>query len=106
LARPDAERAFPPRGRLVAPAHEEARRVLIDVDVAVEPEVLGVRPEEAAGVGIPRDRVEILFLERPDVLRADLRGELDLGIAESLPLAGLPQAVADLEHGGSLFGSV
>ena len=89
-----------PRRQLVAPARDEARRVLVDVDVAVEPEVVGVRAQEAADVRVARDGREVLLLERADVLRADLRRELDLGVAEPLPLAGLPQAVADLEHGG------
>ena len=47
-------------------------------------------------------RLEVLLLEGADVLRADLRRELDLGVAESLPLARLSEAVADLEHGRSL----
>src|SRR5690349_21791277 len=46
--------------------------------------------------------IELATKIRADVLRADLRRELDLRIAEPLPLAGLAQAVADLEHAGSL----
>src|SRR5581483_9120923 len=95
-----------PRGRLVRPVvrQVEARCVLVDVDLAVEAEVVGVRAQEAAHVGVAGERVEVLLLERPDVLRADLRRELDLGVAEPLALARRPQAVADLEHGLSVPG--
>ena len=34
-------------GSVAPPARDEARRVLVDVDVAVEPEILRIRPQEA-----------------------------------------------------------
>src|SRR5207248_8911633 len=78
-----------------------SRGVLVDVDLAVEPQILRVCPQEPTRIGVPRDRIEVLLLEGPDVLRADLRPELDLGIAESLPLARLPEARSE-EHTSEL----
>src|SRR5258707_10533324 len=40
----------------------------------------------------------MLFLERANVLRTDLRRELDLRIVEALAHARFTEAVADLEH--------
>ena len=45
--------------------------------------------------------VELLVLERAQVLGADLRRLLDLGEVEALAQARLAEAVADLEHGGA-----
>ena len=44
----------------------------------------------------------MLVLERLDVLRADLRRQLDLRVIESLVLTRLAQAIADLEHSAAI----
>ena len=75
-----------------------ARVVLVDVELAVEAEELRVRAHEALDVRARREHLEMLFLERADVLRADLRRELDLRIVEALADARFTEAVADLEH--------
>ena len=75
-----ADRRAATRRRL--PPHE-ARVVLVDVELAVEAEVLGVRAQEALDVGLRRQQLELLVLERAQVLAADLRGELRLGRSRS-----------------------
>ena len=84
--------------RLLEAVGDEPRVVLVDVELAVEAQVLGVGPEEALDVRARREQLEMLVLERLDVLRADLRRELDLGVVEPLAHPRLAQAVADLEH--------
>ena len=74
-------RAAGANGRLLLP-DDEAGVVLVDVELAVEPEVLGVRAEEALDVGLRGQQVEALVLERAQVLAADLRAVLDLGEVE------------------------
>src|SRR5581483_2229026 len=98
------------RGRAAADAPLEhllagavADVVLIDVQLAVEPEVVRVRPQEALHVRRPGQRLERLVLERPEVLRADLRALLELREVELLAHARLAQAVTDLEHGERPF---
>ena len=75
-----------------------ARVVLVDIELAVEPEELRVRAQEALDVGARGKHRELLFFERADVLRADLRRELDLRVVEALTDARFAEAVADLEH--------
>src|SRR5581483_5211548 len=82
---------------VVGPA-DEARVELVDVQLAVQAEVLGVRAQETLDVGLRREELELLVLERAEVLAADLRRELRLREVEAPALASLPEAVADLEH--------
>src|SRR5262249_5824166 len=96
------------RHRPLAPAEQlvlvvlvaEARVVLVDVQLSVEPEVVSVRPQEALDVGAGRERVVLLVLEAADVLRTDLGLGLDLVVGELAPGARLAEGVSDLEHGG------
>ncbi len=76
----------------------EAKVVLVHVQVAVEPEELGVLAEEAPPVRIRRERFETLVLERFQLLRPDPRRRLDVRQLELSVVARLPQAAADLEH--------
>ena len=69
----------PLRARLPVLAGDEARVVLVDVELAVEAEVVGVGAQEALDVGLRREHVELLLLERAQVLAADLRRLLGLG---------------------------
>ena len=101
LARPalSARRRHAARAqRRVVLADREARVVLVDERLPVEPERLGVGAEEAAHVRRRRQDVEPLVLERAEVLRADLRPLLELGEVEVLAEAGLAEAGADVEH--------
>ena len=84
------------------PVADEAGAELVDVELAVEPEVLRVRPQESLDVRVRGEHLELLVLERMDVFRANLRRELDLRVLEALPDPGLAQAVADLEHAPSV----
>src|SRR6266545_4811217 len=72
--------------------------VLVDVQLAVEAEVFGVSAQEALDVGLRRQLVEPLLLERAEVLAADLRARLDLRQGDLLPFPGLAEAATDLEH--------
>ena len=94
----------PPRAqRRIVLADGEARVVLVDERLAVEAERLRVRAQEAAHVRRRRQDVELLVLERAEVLRTDLRPLLQLGEVEVLTEAGLAEAGADVEHeGGAL----
>ena len=56
------------------------------------PSDVRVRPQEALDVGVPRELVELLRLERAQVLRPHLRAELHLVEVEPLARAGLAQA--------------
>ena len=78
---------------------DEARVVLVDVQLAVEAEVLGVGAQEALDVGLRRQHVELLLLERAQVLAADLGRKLGLREVEAPAHARFPEAVANLEHG-------
>jgi hypothetical protein len=75
-----------------------ARVVLIDIELAVEAQVLRVRAQEAFDVGLARKDVELLVLEGSEVLGPNLGRLLDLGKIEALAQARLTEAVADLEH--------
>jgi hypothetical protein len=89
---------------VVEAVDDVARVVLVDVQLPVEPEELRIRAEEALDVRLRREDLELLVLDRADVLGADLRCELDLRILESLAHARLAQAVADLEHQWPILG--
>ena len=55
----------------------EARAVLVDQQVRVEPQELRVGAQEGLDVGRPRQHDPLLVLQRPQVLGADLRRLLD-----------------------------
>ena len=78
----------------------EPRAVLVDVQLAVESEVVGIRPQEAAHVRSAREDVELLVFHAADVLRADLRLGFDLVVAELPARAGLAEGCTNLKHMG------
>ena len=85
----------------------EARVVLVDVELPVEPEPVRVGAQEALDVRLRREDVERLLLERAQVARPDLGRLLDVGELELLAVTGLAQAVSDLEHGRpSILGQI
>ena len=71
------------RGSWSSPAADEARVVLVDVELAVEAEILGVGAQEALDVGLRGQHVELLLLERAQVLPADLGRKLGLREVEA-----------------------
>src|SRR5207248_2839318 len=106
-ARLDAPLLPGPRPRSAATRAEEllslddvARVVLVDIELAVQSEVLRVVPQEPLHVRLRGEHVELLLLERTEVLAANLGRLLDLGEIQVLAQARFPQAVADLEHAG------
>src|SRR5919206_485471 len=72
--------------------------VLVDEPLPLEPEVVGIRAEEAARVGRPRQRVEAVVLERGQVFPADFGVALDLRQLEPSTHARLAKTASDLEH--------
>ena len=96
LRPPGVRPARPERGFLFA--DEEARVVLVHVELAIEAQVLRVRAEKALDVGRSGELLELLLLERAQVLATDLRRLLELRELEPLAQARFTQAVADLEH--------
>src|SRR5581483_5853612 len=76
----------------------DARVVLVDVQLAVEAEVLRVRPQEALRVRIAGEHVPPFFLEGGQVPLADANRLVDLGGSEAPPGPGVPEAFTDLEH--------
>ena len=80
---------------------DEAGVVLVDVELAVEAEVFGIRAEEALDVRLGREHVEVLLFQGAEVLASNLRSLFDLGKVEALAQTRLTEAVTDLEHGGS-----
>ena len=72
--------------------------VLVDVEPPVEAERIRVDAEKALRVRVPRELVEPLVLQVPEVLGAHLRARLQLLEVEVLADARLAQARADLEH--------
>ena len=95
--RPDRTAARAQAAELVLADHE-ARVVLVHVELAVEPEHVGVVAQEALDVRLGRQQVELLLLEGAQVLAADLRPPLDFAEVQLLAQARLAKAVADLEH--------
>jgi hypothetical protein len=75
-----------------------AGRVLVHIELSVEAEGLRIRAEKALDVRLRGQDVERLVLEGAQVLRADLRGELDLRQVEPLLRPRVTQAVPELEH--------
>ena len=71
-------RARGARGASLVLADDVARVVLVDVELPVEAEVVGVRAQEALDVRLGREQLELLLLEGAQVLAADLRRLLDL----------------------------
>ena len=103
LALPASRRRHAPRPhRDLVLADDEPGVVLVHVELPVEAERVGVGAEEALDVGVRREQLEALVLERAEVLRADLRRVLELREVEALAQARLPEAVSDLEHAGIL----
>jgi hypothetical protein len=98
----EAELVVTPAGSarrcVVERSHGETRLVLVDVQLPVEPEEVGVPAQEPADICVRREHVELLLLERAQVLRADLRRELRLREVETLAHARLAQAGSELEH--------
>ncbi len=79
-------------------ADHEAGVVLVDVQLPVEPQILGVGAEEALDVGVRGQQLEALVLERPEVLAADLGAVLGVRELDVAAETCLAEAVADLEH--------
>jgi len=81
-----------------SPVGVEASVVLVDEELAVEAEVVGVGTEETLGVGRAREELEALVLERLQVARSDscLRRHL----AEFDPAANsrFAKGAPELEH--------
>ena len=90
------------RGRDVVVADREARVVLVDERLAVETERLRIRAQEAPHVRRRGKDLELLVLERAQVLRANLRALFELWEVELLTGAGLAEAGTDVEHEGGL----
>ena len=83
----------PPRSqRMLLLARDVARVVLVDVQLAVHPERIGVGAEEALDVGVRGQLVEPLLLEGAQVLRPHLGAELHLVEIEALARASLAEA--------------
>ena len=80
---------------------DEAGVVLVDVELAVEAEVFGIRAEEALDVRLGREHIEVLLFQGAEVLASNLRSLFDLGKVEALAQTRLTEAVTDLEQGGS-----
>src|SRR5439155_3253921 len=72
--------------------------VLVDVEVPVEAEVVGVRAQESLHVRVARQLLPALLLERLEVAVADPDRLLDVGGREAAFQASLAQAPTDLEH--------
>ena len=78
--------------RLLLLAGDIAGVVLVDVELAVHPERVRVRPQEAFDVRVTGELVELLCLERAEVLGPHLRAELHLVEVEALARPGLAEA--------------
>ena len=64
---------------------------LVDEQLAVQPQVLGIGAQEALGIGRPGQDVELLLFERPEVLSADRGVGLDLAECQAAAFACLLQ---------------
>ena len=78
---------------------DEARVELVDVELPVEAEVLRIRAQEALDVRLGGQQLELVVLERAQVLAADLGRGLGFREVDPAAHASLAQAVPDLEHG-------
>ena len=83
------ERRLGPVGRAVPLLVEDGDDV-----VAVQAQVLGVGAHETARVGLGRQRVQAVILDRPQLRRADAGGLLDPVERDVAQLALLPQHLA------------
>ena len=79
-------------------ACDVARVVLVDIELAVQPERIGVGPQEPLDVRVAGQDVELIVFEGPQILGADFRARLELGDLEPLTRSSLPEAGANLEH--------
>ena len=86
-------------GLVIVGDADEARVVLVHVQLAVETEVLRVGAQEALDVGLGGQNVELLLLQRAQILPPDLGRKLGLREVEAPTHARFPEAVANLEHG-------
>ena len=77
---------------LVFLADDVAGVVFVDVELAVHPERVRVRPQKALDVGVAGKLVELVRFERAQVLRPHLRAELHLVQVEALARSGLAKA--------------
>ena len=76
----------------------EAAVVLLDVEVPVEAEVVGIGAQESLDVCVPGQELPAFLLERLQVAVANPDRLLDVGRREVALQAGLAQAPTDLEH--------
>ncbi len=76
----------------------EAAVVLLDVQVPVEAEIVGVRAQESLDVRVSGQQLPAFLLERLEVAVANPDRLLDVGRREVALQAGLAQAPPDLEH--------
>jgi hypothetical protein len=76
----------------------EARLVLVDEELCVEPEVVRIRAQEPPSVSIARKEVEALVLERLEIPRANVRIGVDLGKLDPVANPRFAEAASDLEH--------
>ena len=96
---PAARLRHPARAdRLIVLTRDEPGVVLVDVQLSVHPERVGVRAEETLDVRMRGQLVEPLVFEGAQILRPHFRAELHLVEVEALALARLSKAGADLEH--------
>ena len=77
---------------VVLVADDVARVVLVDVELTVHPERVRIRPQEALDVGVAGKLVELVRLQRAQILRPHLRAELHLVEVEALTRPGLAEA--------------
>ena len=76
----------------------EAGVVLVQVELAVEAQVVRVRAQEALDVRVPGQHLELLLFEGSAGTSRGSSSRLDPRNLETLPQTSLSQAVADLEH--------
>ena len=95
-------RGAPRRRRPPARRDDVARVVLVDVELAVEAEVLGVRPQEALDVRLRREHSNCSSSSARMYFARIFVASSTCGVVESLAHPRLTQAVADLEHAAGL----
>ena len=78
--------------RLLFLAGDVARVVLVNVQLPIHPERIGIRAQETLDVGVAWKLVELLGLERAEVFSPHFRPELHLVEIEALARAGLAEA--------------
>ncbi len=75
-----------------------AQLVLVDEQLRVEIQRLGVRAQKALDVRRPGQQVPFLVLQRAQILRADLRRRLDLGDVDPRAHPRFTQRGSDVRH--------